>query len=103
MITIDDIRCKHSGHFFDSATLRMFKTQVLPEVYVGIGGIFFVTSEKMSDDSPRLYTVRHFYPDTGGIGTAYRGEPPVAVCARGSKAEAKRAAAAAAAAATAGD
>jgi hypothetical protein len=68
MITIDDIRCKHSGHFFDSATLRMFKTQVLPEVYVGIGGIFFATSEQYPGEA-RHFKVRQYWPDTGGITT----------------------------------
>lgn len=73
MITIDDIKTANKvrhHHFFDPKTLLFFNSRILPEVYSGPGGVFFVTSEKMSDDSPRLYTVRHFYPDTGGIGTA---------------------------------
>ena len=73
MITIDDIKTANKvrhHHFFDPETIRFFNSRTLPEVYSGPGGVFFVTSEKMSDDSPRLYTVRHFYPDTGSITTA---------------------------------
>lgn len=95
-MTIDDIKQNHRGHFFDPATVKCFHSRTLDDVYEGPNGIYFITSEKMSHDSPRGYTVREFRPNIGGIGTAYRGEPPVAVCARGSKAEAKRAAAAAA-------
>ena len=94
-MTIDDIKQNHRGHFFDADTMRMFKTQVLPEVYVGIGGIFFVTSEQYPGEA-RHFKVRHFWPDSGGI-TTHQGYSKGIVRAADAKALA------ATAAATAGD
>ena len=71
MITIDDIKTANKvrhGHFFDADVMRMFKTQVLPEVYSGPGGVFFVTSEKYPGEA-RHFKVRQFWPDSGGITT----------------------------------
>lgn len=63
--TVDDIKtaCAMNGsHFFDRDTMRFFRSRVLGDVYQGPGGIYFVTSEKYGDASPRKYTVRCFLP-----------------------------------------
>lgn len=74
------IRATHKaadGHFFDRASMRFFSSRVLPYVYTGPGGVFFVTSEQNNhrhlDGSttpwPRRFTVRKFDPLTGDIDT----------------------------------
>lgn len=63
--TINDIKnaARAAGsYWFDPDTLRFFKGRVLPSVYQGPGGIFFVSSEQYRD-APRGYTVRQFHPD----------------------------------------
>lgn len=62
-------------HFFERATMRFFDSRVCPDTLAeGPGGVFFVTSEQFrgSDGvrAARLYTVRHFYPETGDVTTA---------------------------------
>jgi hypothetical protein len=47
--------------------MRFFASRVGDTVYQGKGGIYFITSEKFSSESPRLYTVRSFNPETGGV------------------------------------
>ena len=56
-------------HFFEPDTMRFFKSRVGDTVFQGIGGIYFVTSEKFDWQSPRNYTVRQFNPETGKIST----------------------------------
>lgn len=68
-MTIDDIMANHKGHFFDDATLDLFKSEILNDVYEGPGGVFFITSERYPGEG-RHFKVRQFYPDTGGITTA---------------------------------
>lgn len=43
------------SHWFDKATMRYFNSRVAPGM---IGARFFITSERMDDESPRLYKVR---------------------------------------------
>ena len=57
------------NHWFEPATLRFFRSRVLPTVYQGPGGIYFVSSEQFNDASPRRYTVRTFDPTTGEVDT----------------------------------
>lgn len=54
------------GHWFDPHTMECFGTEVLPQVYQGAGGIFFVTRD---DDFQRVkgYTVRRFDPETSEV------------------------------------
>lgn len=62
--TIQDVKRIHDGHFFDAAAMRWFQSRILTEVYPTTdGGAYFVTSERFSDASPRLYTVRQILPD----------------------------------------
>jgi hypothetical protein len=59
-------------HFFERSTMRFFSSTVLPYVYNGPGGIFFVTSEQFhgsQGSAPRRYTVRQFMPETAEIKT----------------------------------
>ena len=54
------------SHWFDLDTMRFFGTRILPTVYQGPGGIYFVTSEQ-PPHAKRAYTVRRFDPDTANI------------------------------------
>lgn len=70
--TIDDIRTANAvrgGHFFSKGALKFFKSRVSDTVYQGIGGIYFVTSERFDNTTRRGYTVRAFNPETGNINT----------------------------------
>ena len=55
------------GHFFDRDTMRFFRSRVVPIVYAGPGGVYFVTSEQFDDNSARKFTVRKFDPATGDV------------------------------------
>ena len=60
-------------YFFSPDTMRFFNSRVLPAVYEGPGGVYFLTSEKFrgSDgvSAPRKYTIRRFTPDPVNIRT----------------------------------
>ena len=74
-MTIQDIRTanQRAGRFFFSPdTMRFFKSRVLPTVFEGVGGIYFVTSEQFVGSEgaqPRRYTVRRV-ESSGEINTA---------------------------------
>lgn len=71
-ITIGNIKYNNAQagyHFFEAATMRFFNSRILQAVYQGEGGVFFVTSEKFDERSPRLYTVRKYDPATRSIDT----------------------------------
>lgn len=70
--TLYDIELENSQagfHFFDPSAKRFFSSRILQDVYQGPGGIFFITSEQFDTSSPRLYSVRQFFPDTKRIKT----------------------------------
>jgi CMP-N-acetylneuraminic acid synthetase len=76
VLTIDDIKRRNRDagyHYFAPDTMRFFRSRVLPTVYQGPGGIYFVTSEQFVGSnnvaSPRRYTVRRFDTDTANIDT----------------------------------
>ena len=53
------------SHWWDPATMRSFQTWVLPQVFQGPGGIYFVTRDpNFYSDDDRGYTVRRFCPET---------------------------------------
>ena len=60
-------------YFFSADTMKFFNSRVLPTVYEGPGGVYFITSEKFrgSDgaSAPRKYTIRQFTPDPVNIRT----------------------------------
>ena len=60
-------------YFFSADTMKFFNSRVLPTVYEGPGGVYFITSEKFrgSDgvSAPRKYTIRRFTPDPVNIRT----------------------------------
>ncbi len=74
--TIDQIReadQRAGRYFFSVDTMRFFSSRILPTVYEGPGGIYFITSEQFrgSDgiSAPRKYTIRQFTPDPVEIRT----------------------------------
>ncbi len=73
--TMAAIKAAHrqtSGHFFDADAMRFFDSRVLPKVYEGPGGVYFVTSEQFHGSTgslPRKYTVRRFDPATSDVDT----------------------------------
>jgi len=74
--TIDAIResdHRAGRYFFSADTMKFFDSRVLPTVYEGPGGVYFITSEKFrgSDgvSAPRKYSVRQFIPDPVDIRT----------------------------------
>lgn len=70
---IDDIRRANNIrglHFFERGTMRFFSSRIGQTVYQGVGGIYFVTSERGPNaDCKRLYTVRQFNPATADVKT----------------------------------
>lgn len=56
------------SHWWDRSSMRFFRCRVNDQVYQGTGGVYFVTSEKYSDE-PRKYTVRQYNPATKEINT----------------------------------
>ncbi len=65
---IKDAARAEGSHWFDPSSMRFFGTRVLPEVYQGPGGVYFVTSEQ-PPHGPRQHSVRSFDPATAKIGT----------------------------------
>lgn len=63
---IEEIKRAHTGHFFDSQTMRFFNSRILDTIY---NGHVFITSEKSNyGDSQRLFTVRIAF-DNGDLET----------------------------------
>lgn len=56
------------SHWFDPDTMSFFGTKVLPAVYQGPGGIYFVTSDH-DYQRRRGFTVRKFSPETNDVDT----------------------------------
>lgn len=65
---IQEAMRKEGSHWWDPDTMKCFGTEVLPEVYEGTGGVYFVTKDK-DYKGDKAYTVRQFYPDSNGIST----------------------------------
>ena len=59
-------------HFFDSSTMRFFRSRVLSQTFEAKDAVYFVTSEQFVGSeytAPRKYTVRSFNPESGDIRT----------------------------------
>lgn len=56
------------SHWFDKSSMRFFRSRILPKIYTGKGGIFFVSSEE-GPSGGRRYSVRQFDPETADIDT----------------------------------
>jgi hypothetical protein len=67
--TIKNENARKNGHFFEPATMRFFKSRVCAQVFEGVGGVFFVTSESQATSGMRYYTVRSFDPLSGSVST----------------------------------
>lgn len=58
------------SHWFDPDTMRCFGTRVLPTVYQGPGGVYFVTEDdQYRRELPKRFTVRSFDPAESDVGT----------------------------------
>ena len=68
---IQEVRNRHSGHWFDAKTMRFFSSRVSETAYLSIDGkrSFFVSSERFDMETPRSYTVRVQDCETGSIST----------------------------------
>lgn len=68
--SVSEIEREAKGYFFSKDTMRFFKSRILQDVYQGVGGVYFVTSERFDNNTPRLFTVRKYDPETRMINTA---------------------------------
>jgi hypothetical protein len=67
---IKDAMRAAGSHWFDPDTMRTFGTEVLPTVYQGPGGVFFVTKDNQyRRELPKRYTVRKFDAERNDVGT----------------------------------
>lgn len=60
-LSIADIKRTNAAagqHWFEPGALRFFNSKVLPTVYQGPGGVYFVTSERYDDRQPLRFSVR---------------------------------------------
>lgn len=58
------------SHWFDPGTMRFFGTEVMPRVFQGPGGVYFITKDNQFDSSlPKLYAIRQFNPADADIST----------------------------------
>lgn len=60
IFSVDDIKRKHSGHFFSPDTMRFFASRLIQDVFpTNKGAVYFVTSEKACFRDPtRVFNVR---------------------------------------------
>jgi hypothetical protein len=56
-------------HWFTPGTMQFFNSRIETEAVNGPNGVYFVSSEQFDHKAPRLFTVRKFDPETGGIDT----------------------------------
>lgn len=70
-VDMAEVRRAHRGHWFDRDTLRFFRSRVAEYGYGSADGarVYFVSSERFDDRSPRLYSVRVCVLATGSIDT----------------------------------
>ena len=59
---------KTKGYWFTPDTMRFFRTRISDTLFYGTQFIYFVTSEKASNQN-RLYSVRSYDPKNGDIET----------------------------------
>lgn len=72
--TVEDIRCHHRGKWFHPSNMRFFRSRLLPTVYQGPGGVYFVSSEQFVGSETtheRRYTVRQYDVDNDDIKTVH--------------------------------
>ena len=51
---------KHNGHWFNESNMRFFRSKIYETVYCGKKNWYFVSSERFSNETKRLFTVREF-------------------------------------------
>ena len=72
--SIEDIKranARAGFYFFEPQTMRAFRSRALKDLFWHERSpfVYFVTSERQSDDHPRLYTVRRFSLKDSTVGT----------------------------------
>lgn len=69
--TLEQIKRRHEGHWFDADTMRFFKTRILPDIVLDKtrARSLFITSEPYAWTGPRVYTLRSASWETGEITT----------------------------------
>jgi len=65
---LKDMAYSAGSHFFDRESMKFFRSRVEPSLYIGSGGVFFVTSEQ-GPSGVRRWTVRKFDTIKGSINT----------------------------------
>lgn len=66
-VSIEEIKRKHRGHWFDAGSMRFFKSRLPSYGYRKGNAIYFISSEKM-DEEPRKFTIRKV-DETGDVST----------------------------------
>lgn len=71
--SIEDLEAHHyakkNGTWFDVPEMRYFKSRLSSALFYGTDTIFFISSERFDDNTPRAYSVRSYRPATGEIDT----------------------------------
>jgi hypothetical protein len=60
MIELRNFNASTGHYFFSDGALRAFRSRIGSRIFAGR---FFITSERFSDSTPRLYSVREILPD----------------------------------------
>ena len=67
---IKDANAEAGWFWFEPATMAFFNTVIESKPPIqGPGGVYLITSDRMSPDDPKLYTIRAFDPETGIVCT----------------------------------
>ena len=56
------------SHWFDRSNMRFFRSRIMPTIYAGTGGVYFLSSEQPPDGA-RKFSVRAFDVETADITT----------------------------------
>lgn len=69
--TLDQIKRRHEGRWFDAESMRFFRTRILSDIVLDRmrERTLFLTSEPYVWDGPRVYTVRAADWATGKVST----------------------------------
>lgn len=62
---IKRINRENGRFFFSPAAMHFFNFKIHNEVYQGSGGVYFISSIKFAEHTPRVYSVKKFNPDNG--------------------------------------
>ncbi len=63
--TIKQINREKGRFFFSPAAIQFFNSKIHNKVYQGSGGIYFISSIKFDEHTPRVYSIKKFNPGNG--------------------------------------